>query len=141
MAIVVGKKARVLVGASPAAIGHVVGSISYKVTDVLVDTTAYDSATKTFAPTGLKEAALSFTAQFDTADTAQDTLRTNAAIISTGTPALVPLLVYPEGTGTGLAKWTGDMAMESMEITSELEGVVEMAFSFKGAPMTEATQA
>ena len=139
MSIVLGKKARVYIGSSPALVAHLVGAISYKVTDVLVDTTAYDSTTKSYQSSGLKECTLGFTAQFDTADTPQDTLRTNAALTSAA-PALVTVALYPEGAGAGLSKWSGDLAMESMEIKAELEGVVEMAFSFKGAPLTEATQ-
>lgn len=137
MAIVLGKKARVLIGASPAVVGNLVGSISYEVSDKLIDVTSYQSTSRVYQSADIKECALSFEAQFDAADAPQDALR--AALVP-GATALIPVALYPEGSTAGLVKFTGSLALESAKVVgADLEGVTTMSFSFKGAPLTEGT--
>ncbi len=135
MSIVLGKKARVLIGATPTAVGHVIGKIDYSVTDTAVETTASDSTSRTYVALDLKSATLSFEAQFDIADAGQDLLRTAGAI---GASALVPITLYAEGATVGNPKWTGSMVLEEITpVSADTEGVSVMACKFKGAPLTE----
>lgn len=137
MAIALGKKARVLIGSTPVVVGNLVGAISYEVSDKLVDVTTYQSTSRVYASADIKECALSFEAQFDAADTTQDTLR--AALVP-GQSALIPVTLYPEGTTAGLVKFSGSLALENCKVVgAELEGVTTMSFQFKGAPLTEGT--
>jgi hypothetical protein len=137
MAIVRGKLARVLIGSTPAVVGHLVGKIDYEVSDTLIETTAYDSTTRTYVPADLKTATLSIEAQFDAADAPQDALRT--AMVA-GAVALVPVTIYPEGSTAGLVKFSGSMALKSLKVLSaDVEGITTMAATFEGAPLVEAT--
>jgi len=137
MAIVAGKKARVLIGSTPAVVGHLIGTIDYEVSDTLIETTAFDSTTRTYQPADLKTATLSIEAHFDAADAPQDALR--AAMVA-GAVALVPVVVYPEGSTAGLVKLSGNMALETLKsVSAEIEGIVTIAATFKGAPLAEGT--
>jgi hypothetical protein len=133
MAIKKGKNAKVSVGAT--AVGHLIGEISYEISDTDLDTTDRDATGRTYEMLGWPTATLSFEAQYDIADTGQDALR--AAVLA-GTSQTINL--FPEGNTSGLPKFSGTMVITSSKVIgAPMDGMITMSCSCKGAPLTEAT--
>lgn len=133
MAIKKGKNAKVSIAST--AVGHIVGNISYEISDTVIDTTDRDATARTHEALGWPTARLSLEAQYDIADTGQDALRTAMAA---GTAVTVNL--YPEGNTAGLPKFSGTMVIESASIVdAPMDGMILTKWSFTGAPLTEST--
>jgi len=133
MAIKLGKNCKVSIAST--AVGHIVGNLSYEVTDTVIDTTDRDASARTFQQLGWPTARLSLEAQYDIADTGQDALR--AAMVS---GAAVTVNLFPEGNTVGLPKFSGSMNIESASIVdAPTDGMILTKWSFTGAPLTEST--
>jgi hypothetical protein len=122
MAVIIGYKGIVKVGATPTVMGEVQNfNIDHKA-DVL-DTTALGSnGCRTFER-GLSQWSVNMTANFDPSDTGQ-------ALLSVG--ATVAIELYVGGDATGNYKYSGSAVIESIPISNEVAGIVTTTMNLTG---------
>lgn len=132
MALTLNKNSQITVGGS--AVGRITGW-NYDETDTQIDTTTFDSTGRDFANLDLVERNVSISAQFDLADTGQDTIRAGL-----GASSAVAIVIYPNGNTSGQPSLTGTILVGSRSVNADgVDGVIMTAFAGKLSALTEGT--
>lgn len=119
-----GRSGAVKAGAIPSACASVT-AFTYEETVDETETTAMGDTAKSFLG-GLADGSGQIDCWWDESDTGHDALVTALQAGST-----VAVELYPQGDGVG-AKYTGNVVVKSMSISSSKDDIITISFQFRG---------